>query len=177
MLDKELAEKCANHKGLVVFVGENKANCDATMQVIKCMLENDTANKGVIVSHDEKVAGFGDIKSTHSIVVSAEHSDAVPHSGKADRSVMRKSPDLVIMGELSDKDRLSACVELGLSEHTVFAKKETAVDLKSAFNDIVALAGRAVDDKQVTEHDLKQVNCLFVSSTTGSAALESCSLA
>ena len=121
----EFVENCIVKDGIVIVAGATGEGKSTTLgSVIRYVLENDTDIKGIILTHEDPIeVSFDGIGSKHSVVIQSAigQGEHVLSFVKANRSAMRRSPDLVLLGELRDEDTIEAAVELSLTGHPVFA--------------------------------------------------------
>lgn len=121
----EFVEKCIVKDGIVIVAGATGEGKSTTIaSVIRYILENETMIKGNIITHEDPIeVSFDLIKSKHSEVMQSSigQGDHVLTFNDANRSAMRRSPDLVLLGELRDEATIEAAVELSLTGHPVFA--------------------------------------------------------
>lgn len=121
----EFVEKCIIKDGIVIIAGATGEGKSTTIaSVIRYILENDTTIKGNILTHEDPIeVSFELIPSSHSQVIQSSigQGDHVLSFDGANRSAMRRSPDLVLVGELRDDRTIEAAVELSLTGHPVFA--------------------------------------------------------
>lgn len=121
----EFVKKCIVKDGIVIVAGATGEGKSTTIaSVIRYVLENDTMIKGNIITHEDPIeVSFDLIKSKHSEVMQSSigQGDHVLTFNDANRSAMRRSPDLVLLGELRDEATIEAAVELSLTGHPVFA--------------------------------------------------------
>lgn len=111
--------------GIVIVAGATGEGKSTTIaSVIRYILEHDTIIKGIILTHEDPIeVSFATIKSKHSVVIQSQvgQGDHINSYTLANRSAMRRSPDLVFLGELRDEGTIEAAVELSLTGHPVFA--------------------------------------------------------
>ena len=121
----EFVQKCIIKDGIVIVAGATGEGKSTTIaSVIRYILENDTPMKGNVITHEDPIeVSFDLINSKHSEVMQSSigQGDHVLSFNNANRSAMRRSPDLVLLGELRDEDTIEAAVELSLTGHPVFA--------------------------------------------------------
>ena len=117
----EFVEKCIVKDGIVIVAGATGEGKSTTIaSVIRYILENETMIKGNIITHEDPIeVSFDLIKSKHSEVMQSSigQGDHVLTFNDANRSAMRRSPDLVLLGELRDEATIEAAVELSLTGH------------------------------------------------------------
>ena len=134
-------EKCIIKDGIVIVAGATGEGKSTTIaSVIRYILENDTAIKGFILTHEDPIeVSFDLIESDHSEVMQSAigQGDHVMTFNDANRSAMRRSPDLVLLGELRDEATITAAVELSLTGHPVFATTH-ASDISSIFPRLIS---------------------------------------
>lgn len=121
----EFVDKCIIKDGIVIVAGATGEGKSTTIaSVIRYILENDTPIKGNIITHEDPIeVSFDLISSRHSEVMQSSIGQGahVLTFNNANRSAMRRSPDLVLLGELRDEDTIEAAVELSLTGHPVYA--------------------------------------------------------
>lgn len=124
-LPLNFVENCIVKDGIVIVAGATGEGKSTTIaSVIRYVLENDTPIKGIILTHEDPIeVGFDLIESDHSEVIQSAigQGDHILTFNDANRSAMRRSPDLVLLGELRDEATITAAVELSLTGHPVFA--------------------------------------------------------
>lgn len=118
-------ENCIVNNGIVIIAGATGEGKTTTLAAaIAYILENDTLIKGNIITHEDPIEiSYDKIRSVHSYVIQSAIGDGqhIESFNKANRSAMRRSPDLVLLGELRDEDTVEAAIELSLTGHPVFA--------------------------------------------------------
>ncbi len=88
---------------------------------IRYVLENNTHIRGNILTHNEPIEyEYDAIESTHSIVSQSEIPNNFETFADANREAMRRRPAAVEIGELRDKETISAALELSLTGDPVF---------------------------------------------------------
>ena len=124
-LPLEFVKKCIVKDGIVIVAGATGEGKSTTIaSVIRYILENDTSIKGIILTHEDPIeVSFDLVQSEHSEVMQSSIGQGanVLAFNDANRSAMRRSPDLVLLGELRDEDTIEAAVELSLTGHPVYA--------------------------------------------------------
>lgn len=124
-LSLEFVESCIVKDGIVIIAGATGEGKSTTIaSVIRYILENDTMIKGIILTHEDPIeVSFESIDSEHSEVYQSAIGQGlhVITFDDANRSAMRRSPDLVLLGELRDQATIEAAVEISLTGHPVFA--------------------------------------------------------
>lgn len=137
----EFVENCIVKDGIVIVAGATGEGKSTTLgSVIRYVLENDTDIKGVILTHEDPIeVSFEAIRSEHSVVMQSAigQGEHVLSFVRANRSAMRRSPDLVLLGELRDEDTIEAAVELSLTGHPVFATTH-ASNISSIFPRLIS---------------------------------------
>lgn len=140
-LEMEFVNNCIVNDGIVIIAGSTGSGKTTTMSaVIRYILENDTLIKGIIITHEDPIEiSFENIKSEHSIVIQSAigRGQHINSFADANRSAMRRSPNLALLGELRDGDTIEASVELSLTGHPVFATTH-ANDVKSIMPRLVS---------------------------------------
>lgn len=124
-MSEEFVNNCIVKDGIVCIgaaTGEGKSTTLAA--IIRYIMENDTITKGIILTHEDPIeVNYDKVRSHHSVVI--QSSIGIGQNIKtfhdANRSAMRRSPDLVLVGELRDGDTIDAAIELSLTGHPVFA--------------------------------------------------------
>lgn len=121
----DFIENCIVKDGIVIVAGATGEGKSTTLAaVIRYILENDTLIKGNILTHEDPIeVSYDEVDTEHSMVTQSaigmgQHILSFNH---ANRSAMRRSPDLVLLGELRDEDTVEAAVELSLTGHPVYA--------------------------------------------------------
>ena len=124
-MTKEFVEMCIVKDGIVVVAGATGEGKSSTLSsIIRYVLENDTIIKGIILTHEDPIeVSYENIPSQHSIVIQSSVGEVqhIRSFSDANISAMRRSPDLVLLGELRDAPTVEAAVELSLTGHPVFA--------------------------------------------------------
>lgn len=124
-MTKEFVDMCIVKDGIVVVAGATGEGKSSTLSsIIRYVLENDTIIKGIILTHEDPIeVSYENIPSQHSIVIQSSVGEGqhIRSFSDANISAMRRSPDLVLLGELRDAPTVEAAVELSLTGHPVFA--------------------------------------------------------
>lgn len=124
-IPKEFIENCLVKDGIVIVAGATGEGKSTTIgSVIRYIMENDTLIKGIVITHEDPIeVSFESIRSRHSMPNQSQigAGDHIKSFIGANRSAMRRSPDIVLLGELRDGDTIEAAVELSLTGHPVFA--------------------------------------------------------
>lgn len=121
----EFIKKCIIKDGVVIVAGATGEGKSTTIaSVIRYIMEHDTMIKGNFISHEDPIeVSFALVKSSHSEVTQSQvgQGDHIINFGEANVSVVRRSPDLVLVGELRDEETVKAAIELSLTGVPVFA--------------------------------------------------------
>lgn len=124
-MSKEFVEMCIVKDGIVIVAGATGEGKSSTLSsIIRYILENDTQIKGIILTHEDPIeVSYDSIKSEHSVPIQSSVGEGahIKTFSLANISAMRRSPDLVFLGELRDGPTVEAAVELSLTGHPVFA--------------------------------------------------------
>ncbi|MGP5057665.1 ATPase, T2SS/T4P/T4SS family [Psychrobacter celer] len=124
-MDVPFIEKCIVKDGTVIFAGATgEGKSTSLAAIIRYIAENDTMIKGNLYTHEDPIeVSYDNIRSTHSLVMQSSigQGQNIKSFDAANRSAMRRSPDLVLVGELRDGPTVEAAVELSLTGHPVFA--------------------------------------------------------
>lgn len=137
----DFVEKCIVKDGIVIIAGATGEGKSTTIaSVIRYILENETTIMGNIITHEDPIeVSFENVKSPHSLVMQSQIGQGahVISYNHANRSAMRRSPDLVLLGELRDEDTIEAAVELSLTGHPVYATTH-ASNISSIFPRLIS---------------------------------------
>lgn len=124
-MSEEFVNMCIVNDGIVIFAGATgEGKSTSLAAIIRYIAENDTPIKGIILTHEDPIeVSYDNIQSKHSVVIQSsigvgQHINSFE---AANRSAMRRSPDLVLVGELRDGPTVESAVELSLTGHPVFA--------------------------------------------------------
>lgn len=124
-MDVAFVEQCIVKDGTVIFAGATgEGKSTSLAAIIRYIAENDTMIKGNILTHEDPIeVSYDNIRSNHSLVTQSGigQGQHIKSFDAANRSAMRRSPDLVLVGELRDGPTVEAAVELSLTGHPVFA--------------------------------------------------------
>lgn len=124
-MDEDFIKQCIVKDGTVIFAGATgEGKSTSLAAIIRYILEHDTMIKGNILTHEDPIeVSYDNIRSEHSLVTQSAigQGQHVKSFDAANRSAMRRSPDLVLVGELRDGPTVEAAVELSLTGHPVFA--------------------------------------------------------
>lgn len=139
-----LTDMVASNEGLSLFaIGEKST---VVKDVLHNILTKDTAVKGVIlgVEGDPDLRDINEISSEHSIVMIGTKFPEIKGSGglfdfkDINKEVMRRSPDLVLMGDIYQEALLNDAMELAGTGHKVIARTK-ARNIGSMLLDLVRL--------------------------------------
>lgn len=134
-------KNCIVNDGIVIIAGATGVGKSTTMaSVIRYILENDTPIKGNIITHEDPIeVSFENVPTPHSTPMQSQIGQGahIISYNYANRSAMRRSPDLVLLGELRDEDTIEAAVELSLTGHPVFATTH-ATNISSIFPRLIS---------------------------------------
>lgn len=137
----EFVKKCIVKDGIVIVAGATGEGKSTTIaSIIRYILENETSIMGNIITHEDPIeVSFENVKSPHSLTMQSQigQGSHVLTYNLANRSAMRRSPDLVLLGELRDEDTIEAAVELSLTGHPVFATTH-ASNISSIFPRLIS---------------------------------------
>jgi len=122
-LDEDFIKRSLPHNGCYIIGGITGSGKSTTLASnIRYVLENNTHIRGNILTHNEPIEyEYDAIESTHSIVSQSEIPNNFETFADANREAMRRRPAAVEIGELRDKETISAALELSLTGHPVFA--------------------------------------------------------
>lgn len=145
-LEKDFMQGCMVKDGLVVIAaGTGQGKTTTIGAVIKLMLESDPLSSEYnfpvgqyMTLQDPQELDFSNIISTHSAVFSSQigATGNIDSYATANRSMMRRSPDFALVGELRDFDTISSAIELGLAGCGVIATTHA--------NDIASIISRLI---------------------------------
>ncbi|OOR88640.1 hypothetical protein B0181_07950 [Moraxella caviae] len=119
----DFVNDCIVTQGIVIIggaTGEGKTTLLSS--IIRYILENDTQIKGNIITHEDPIEiAYDLIKSQHSYVTQSAIGPHIKTFDLANSAAMRRSSDLILVGELRDNQSVDKAVELSLTGHPVFA--------------------------------------------------------
>jgi len=120
-LDETMVRQMTPRDGIGYIAGKTGSGKTTTIaSVIRYILENDTAIKGNILSHEDPIEYvFDSIQSRHSIVVQSQIGLHFDTFDDATREAMRRAPAMVYLGEMRDEASIRAGTELSLTGHLV----------------------------------------------------------
>lgn len=109
--------------GIAIIAGATGEGKTTTLAaIIRYIMENDTIIKGNIVTHEDPIEiSYDNIKSKHSYVTQSAIGPHIRSFDDANRAAMRRSPDLVLVGELRDSITMETALELAVTGHPIFA--------------------------------------------------------
>lgn len=109
--------------GIAIIAGATGEGKTTTLAaVIRYIMEHDTIIKGNIITHEDPVEiSYDNIKSVHSYVTQSAIGQHIKTFGDANKAAMRRSPDLVLVGELRDSETMESALELAVTGHPAFA--------------------------------------------------------
>ncbi|MFB6350053.1 ATPase, T2SS/T4P/T4SS family [Moraxella sp. ZJ142] len=119
----DFINECIVPQGMVIIAGATGEGKTTTLSsVIRYIMENDTLIKGNIITHEDPIEiPYDLIKSEHSYVTQSAIGPHIQTFDAANRAAMRRSSDLILVGELRDDESVDKAVELSLTGHPVFA--------------------------------------------------------
>lgn len=124
-MDDDFVKQCIIKEGTVIFSSEDGEGKSASLaSIIRYILENDTIIKGTIVTHEHPIEyAYHNIQSEKSLVmqVSSEKNQSIEDFDVANSAAMRRSPALIVIGELKDTNKTDKVVELSATGHPIFA--------------------------------------------------------
>jgi defect in organelle trafficking protein DotB len=118
----ELLQLMTPRDGIVYIVGVTGSGKTTSLaSVIRYALENDTAIKGNFITGEEPIEfDFSNIQSGHSIITQSQIGVHFDNFADFIREAMRKKPALILVGELRDRDSITAAIEASNTGHPVF---------------------------------------------------------
>ncbi len=117
-----LARLCALHQGLVIFAGQT--GCGKTTSIAACLNHiNQTRSCHIVTLEDPIEYLFEDDKS---LISQREIGTDVESMDLALKYLMREDPDVVLIGEMRDRDTFEAAVRAAETGHLVFATLHAA---------------------------------------------------
>lgn len=117
-----LATLCGLHQGLIIFAGQT--GCGKTTSIAACLNHiNQTRNCHIVTLEDPIEYLFEDDKS---LVSQREVGTDVESLDLALKYLMRQDPDVVLIGEMRDRDTFEAAVRAAETGHLVFATLHAA---------------------------------------------------
>lgn len=133
--------------GIAIIAGATGEGKTTTLAaVIRYIMENDTIIKGNIITHEDPIEiSYDNIKSKHSYVTQSAIGSHMKSFNDANRSAMRRSPDLVLVGELRDRETMESALEIAKSGHPAFA----TVHANNVASILPRLLSRFPNDMQV----------------------------
>lgn len=122
-LDEDIVKMMCPRNGIVLVCGETGSGKSTTFAaVIRYILESDTPIKGNILTHEEPIEFTYDrIHSAHSIVAQSQIPENFPDFYSANVEAMRRKPNLIVYGEMRDKQSIMTGIEASMTGHPVFA--------------------------------------------------------
>ena len=122
----------ATHEGLVIICGVTGCGKSSTLAaMINHINENRQCN--IITIEDPVEYSF---HPKHSFISQREIGLDTPSFSAALRSAVRQDPDVIMIGEMRDRETMLACIQAAETGHLVFATLHTA-DTLQAFNRIL----------------------------------------
>lgn len=122
-LDEDFVKRSLPYNGCYIIGGVTGSGKSTTLAAtIRYILQNDTHIKGNILTHNEPIEyEYDSIESSHSLTQQSEIPTNFESFHAANREAMRRRPSAVEIGELRDRETISAALELSMTGHPVFA--------------------------------------------------------
>lgn len=122
-LEEDFVRRSLPYNGCYIIGGVTGSGKSTTLAAtFRYILENDTHIKGNILTHNEPIEyEYDSIDSAHSIVQQSEIPTNFESFHDANREAMRRRPAAAEIGELRDRETISAALELSMTGHPVFA--------------------------------------------------------
>jgi defect-in-organelle-trafficking protein DotB len=117
----ELLSLMTPRDGIVYLVGVTGSGKTTSLaSTIRYTLENDTQIKGNFITGEEPIEfDFSNIQSKHSIITQSQIGIHFNNFADFIREAMRKKPALILVGELRDRDSITAAIEASNTGHPV----------------------------------------------------------
>lgn len=163
-LDLEFVKLFIVKDGICIIAGATGEGKSTTLAaIIRYILEGDTIIKGNIITHEDPIEySYDKIPSAHSIVMQSSigQGQHILSFNDANRSAMRRSPNLAVLGELRDAATITAAIEISLTGHPVFATTHA--------NSVAAIFPRLIsrfptEEKKQATYDIISTTRLLVS--------------
>ena len=138
-LPEEVVRKACPEDGCVYIAGKTGTGKSTTFaSIIRFILENDTPIKGNHLTHEEPVEfTFDNILSDHSIIAQSQIPTHFSDFYVANREAMRRKPGFILIGEMRDKETITAGVEASLTGHPVFGTVH-AIDVAAVMRRLIS---------------------------------------
>lgn len=138
-LQEDVVRKACPHDGCVYIAGKTGQGKSTTFaSIIRFILENDTPIKGNHLTHEEPVEfTFDNILSEHSIIAQSQIPTHFSDFYAANREAMRRKPGFILIGEMRDKETITAGVEASLTGHPVFGTVH-AIDVAAVMRRLIS---------------------------------------
>ncbi|CND60345.1 ATPase, T2SS/T4P/T4SS family [Yersinia enterocolitica] len=122
-LAPELVNQMCPDNGIVIVAGKTSSGKTTTFSaIIRYIMENDTPIKGHILTHEDPIEFvYDNIKSSHSIIAQSQIPEQFSSFAIANQEALRRTPNLIMIGELRDKQSIESAFEAANTGHPVFA--------------------------------------------------------
>lgn len=137
-LTEEVVRMAIPRDGIVYVSGGTGTGKSTTMaSILRFILENDTPIQGNLITHEQPIEfTFNNILSRHSILVQSAVPDHFADFYAANEQAMRRTPGLISIGELRDRQTIQAAIELANTAHPVYGTVHS--------NDVPAIMRRMI---------------------------------
>ncbi|EKN4699717.1 Flp pilus assembly complex ATPase component TadA [Yersinia ruckeri] len=122
-LSPELVNQMCPDNGIVIVAGKTSSGKTTTFSsIIRYIMENDTPIKGHLLTHEDPIEFvYDNIKSAHSIIAQSQIPEQFSSFAIANQEALRRTPNLIMIGELRDKQSIESAFEAANTGHPVFA--------------------------------------------------------
>ena len=121
-LPQHIVDMATPERGVVYISGSTGSGKSTTFAaIIRYILENETPIRGHIITLEEPIEFLYDkLVSKHSLITQSQIPNHFKTFADAIRAAMRRDPELIVIGEIRDKDSIEAAVKFAQTGHTVF---------------------------------------------------------
>ena len=125
-IEKEIVDAWAPRQGLVLITGPTGSGKSTLLAAGNRMLIERPEGCGKMLTYEAPIEYVYDaIASEHSLVAQTEIPRHLPSFAAGVRNALRRKPNIILVGEVRDRETVMAAIEAGQTGHAVYATVHT----------------------------------------------------
>lgn len=125
-MEAEIVKHCIDEQGIVVFAGSTGTGKTTSLaSMIRWVLENNKMSKKIVTFEAPIEFIYDYVPSEKSIIYQSEVDKNIPSFARAIRGALRRSPDIILIGEARDAETIGQSITASQSGHLILTTTHT----------------------------------------------------